>query len=155
MFSISSALPCSVVVGAEQHKYTFRPLILQSEYSAKTRAVSVFSVEEDNHLYDSSGRNTFQTRQPESGFHSCQFLAKASTLFCRRIVSIGLHYVDHVELQIGSSFDTGNTLQTPEATKVDEKELEERMQKILSLMGRLDQKIAPMLEADGQHFNPK
>jgi hypothetical protein len=46
----------------------------------------------------------------------------------------------------------GKTLQ---ATYVERKELVEEMHKLLSLMGRLDQKIAPMMEADGALFNQR
>lgn len=43
--------------------------------------------------------------------------------------------------------------QTLAATNMDDKELTESMQKLLIVMQRLDEKIAPMLEADGEHFN--
>ncbi len=46
----------------------------------------------------------------------------------------------------------GKTLQ---ATYVERKELVEEMHKLLSLLGRLDQKIAPMMEADGALFNQR
>ncbi|CAK9170139.1 unnamed protein product [Ilex paraguariensis] len=43
--------------------------------------------------------------------------------------------------------------QTIAATHLNDKELTESIQKLLIVMQRLDQKIAPMLEADGEHFN--
>ncbi|GFZ11542.1 HAD-superfamily hydrolase, subfamily IG, 5'-nucleotidase [Actinidia rufa] len=43
--------------------------------------------------------------------------------------------------------------QTLAATNMDDQELTESMQKLLIVMQRLDNKIAPMLEADGEHFN--
>jgi hypothetical protein len=46
----------------------------------------------------------------------------------------------------------GKTLQ---ATYVERKELVEEMHKLLNLLGRLDQKIAPMMEADGALFNQR
>ncbi|BBN07446.1 hypothetical protein MPTK1_4g03850 [Marchantia polymorpha subsp. ruderalis] len=49
----------------------------------------------------------------------------------------------------------GRAAQTPAANSMDGEVLAEYMQKLLVLMGRLDQKIAPMLEADGQFFNPR
>eukprot|EP01018_Ginkgo_biloba_P025931 Gb_02845 [translate_table: standard] len=49
----------------------------------------------------------------------------------------------------------GRPAQTQSATKMDERELTENMQKLLIIMQRLDQKIAPMLEADGEHFNKR
>lgn len=45
--------------------------------------------------------------------------------------------------------------QTLLVTDMDERELAENMQKMLLIMRRLDQKIAPMLEADGKHFNKR
>ncbi|KAI5077933.1 hypothetical protein GOP47_0007757 [Adiantum capillus-veneris] len=45
--------------------------------------------------------------------------------------------------------------QTPLVTSLDEKELAENMQKMLLIMRQLDRKIAPMLEADGEHFNKR
>ncbi|XP_072961085.1 uncharacterized protein [Typha angustifolia] len=45
--------------------------------------------------------------------------------------------------------------QTLAATNMDDQELTESMQKLLIVMQRLDQKIAPMLEADGEHFNKR
>ncbi|XP_077217749.1 uncharacterized protein LOC143852238 isoform X2 [Tasmannia lanceolata] len=47
----------------------------------------------------------------------------------------------------------GRPAQTLGATKMGDQELTECMQKLLIVMQRLDQKIAPMLEADGEHFN--
>lgn len=38
---------------------------------------------------------------------------------------------------------------------MDERELAENMQKLLVLMSRLDQRIAPMLDADGEYFNQR
>ena len=38
---------------------------------------------------------------------------------------------------------------------MDEQELTESMQKLLIVMQRLDEKIGPMLEADGEHFNKR
>ena len=38
---------------------------------------------------------------------------------------------------------------------MDERELAENMQKLLILMSRLDQRIAPMLDADGEYFNQR
>lgn len=38
---------------------------------------------------------------------------------------------------------------------MDDQELTERMQKLLIVMQRLDEKIAPMLEADGEHFSKR
>ncbi|XP_020538714.1 5'-nucleotidase domain-containing protein 4 isoform X2 [Jatropha curcas] len=43
--------------------------------------------------------------------------------------------------------------QTLAATNMDDQELAESMQKLLIVMQRLDEKIAPMLEADGELFN--
>ncbi|GFZ13823.1 HAD-superfamily hydrolase, subfamily IG, 5'-nucleotidase [Actinidia rufa] len=45
--------------------------------------------------------------------------------------------------------------QTLAATNMDDHELTESMQKLLIVMQRLDHKIAPMLEADGEHFNKR
>ena len=45
--------------------------------------------------------------------------------------------------------------QTLAATNMDDEELTESMQKLLIVMQRLDQKIAPMLEADGDLFNKR
>eukprot|EP00250_Pteridium_aquilinum_P031258 c43316_g1_i1 orf=188-2182(+) len=45
--------------------------------------------------------------------------------------------------------------QTPLITNMDERELADNMQNMLLIMRRLDQKIAPMLEADGKHFNKR
>ncbi|KAL3688341.1 hypothetical protein R1sor_014650 [Riccia sorocarpa] len=50
---------------------------------------------------------------------------------------------------------TGRAAQTPAADEMDGDSLADHMQKLLLLMGRLDQRIAPMLEADGQFFNPR
>lgn len=36
-----------------------------------------------------------------------------------------------------------------------DQELTESMQKLLIVMQRLDEKIAPMLEADGEHFSKR
>lgn len=38
---------------------------------------------------------------------------------------------------------------------MDDQDLTEIMQKLLIVMQRLDQKIAPMLEADGELFNKR
>lgn len=46
-------------------------------------------------------------------------------------------------------------LQTFAATKLDDHELTESMQKLLIIMQRLDDKIAPMLESDGELFNKR
>ncbi len=46
-------------------------------------------------------------------------------------------------------------MQTGAATGMEDRELAENMQKLLLLMSRLDQKIAPMLEADGEYFNQR
>ena len=46
-------------------------------------------------------------------------------------------------------------VQTLAATNMDDQELTESMQKLLIVMQRLDHKIAPMLEADGEHFNKR
>ncbi|KAF8392730.1 hypothetical protein HHK36_023079 [Tetracentron sinense] len=46
--------------------------------------------------------------------------------------------------------------QTPASINMDDNnELTENMQKLLTAMQRLDQKIAPMLEADGENFNKR
>ncbi|KAM7487976.1 hypothetical protein LguiB_025460 [Lonicera macranthoides] len=50
---------------------------------------------------------------------------------------------------------TGRPAQTLAATHMDDKELTESIQKLLIVMQRLDNKIAPMLEADGEHFNER
>nr|GEX15224.1 5'-nucleotidase domain-containing protein 4 isoform X1 [Tanacetum cinerariifolium] len=47
----------------------------------------------------------------------------------------------------------GRPAQTLAATHMDDKELTESVQKLLIVMQRLDEKIAPMLEEDGEHFN--
>lgn len=44
-------------------------------------------------------------------------------------------------------------LQTLAATHMEDKELTESIQKLLIVMQRLDEKIAPLLEIDGEHFN--
>lgn len=49
----------------------------------------------------------------------------------------------------------GRPGQTLAATHMDDKELTDSMQKMLLVMQRLDEKIAPMLEADGEHFNKR
>uniref|UniRef100_A0A1D1YCH6 Cytosolic purine 5'-nucleotidase n=1 Tax=Anthurium amnicola TaxID=1678845 RepID=A0A1D1YCH6_9ARAE len=49
----------------------------------------------------------------------------------------------------------GRPAQTLAATKMDDQELTETMQRLLIVMQRLDQKIAPMLEEDGKHFNSR
>lgn len=49
----------------------------------------------------------------------------------------------------------GRPAQTLAATNMDDQELTETMQKLLIVMQRLDQKIAPMLEADGELFNKR
>ncbi|CAK9215609.1 unnamed protein product [Sphagnum troendelagicum] len=49
----------------------------------------------------------------------------------------------------------GRQAQTGAATGMEDRELAENMQKLLVLMSRLDQKIAPMLEADGEYFNQR
>ncbi|KAH9766605.1 HAD-superfamily hydrolase subfamily IG 5'-nucleotidase [Citrus sinensis] len=45
--------------------------------------------------------------------------------------------------------------ETLAATNMDDQELTESMQKLLVVMQRLDQKIAPMLESDGELFNKR
>ncbi|XP_010547040.1 PREDICTED: 5'-nucleotidase domain-containing protein 4 [Tarenaya hassleriana] len=49
----------------------------------------------------------------------------------------------------------GRPAQTRAATKLDDKELTETMQKLLIVMQRLDEKIGPMLESDGELFNKR
>lgn len=49
----------------------------------------------------------------------------------------------------------GRPAQTLAATNMEDQELTETMQKLLIVMTRLDQKIAPMLEEDGEHFNKR
>lgn len=49
----------------------------------------------------------------------------------------------------------GRPAQTLAATNMDDEELTESMQKLLIVMQRLDQKIAPMLEADGELFSKR
>lgn len=48
---------------------------------------------------------------------------------------------------------TGRPAQTLAATHMEDKELTERIQRLLVVMQRLDAKIAPLLESDGEHFN--
>ncbi|KAH9624264.1 hypothetical protein KSS87_022827 [Heliosperma pusillum] len=45
--------------------------------------------------------------------------------------------------------------QTLAATKLDDQELTESLQKLLIVMQRLDEKIAPMLDSDGELFNKR
>lgn len=45
--------------------------------------------------------------------------------------------------------------QTLAATNMDDQDLTESMQKLLIVMQRLDEKIAPMLESDGALFNKR
>ncbi|KAF9592900.1 hypothetical protein IFM89_018616 [Coptis chinensis] len=49
----------------------------------------------------------------------------------------------------------GRPAQSLAATNMDDQELTESMQKLLIVMQRLDQKIGPMLEADGEDFNKR
>ncbi|XP_022723022.1 5'-nucleotidase domain-containing protein 4 isoform X2 [Durio zibethinus] len=49
----------------------------------------------------------------------------------------------------------GRPAQTLAATNMNDQELTESMQKLLIVMQRLDEKIAPMLEADGELFNKR
>ncbi|KAJ4821927.1 hypothetical protein Tsubulata_050464 [Turnera subulata] len=49
----------------------------------------------------------------------------------------------------------GRPAQTLAATSMDDLELTESMQKLLIVMQRLDEKIAPMLEEDGELFNKR
>ncbi|KAH8499789.1 hypothetical protein H0E87_015144, partial [Populus deltoides] len=51
--------------------------------------------------------------------------------------------------------NTGRPAQTLAATNMDDQELTESMQKLLIVMQRLDEKIAPMLEADGELFSER
>lgn len=46
-------------------------------------------------------------------------------------------------------------IQTLAATNMDDQELTESMQKLLMVMQGLDEKIAPMLESDGECFNKR
>ena len=46
-------------------------------------------------------------------------------------------------------------LKTLAATNMDDEDLTESMQKLLIVMQRLDEKIAPMLETDGELFNKR
>ncbi|KAJ7559103.1 hypothetical protein O6H91_04G070100 [Diphasiastrum complanatum] len=50
---------------------------------------------------------------------------------------------------------SGRAAQTKSATEMNGEELADSMQKLLVVMARLDQKIAPMLEADGNYFNQR
>ncbi|XP_021822030.1 5'-nucleotidase domain-containing protein 4-like [Prunus avium] len=60
------------------------------------------------------------------------------------------------QLRLASQRRTkGRPAQTLAATNLDDHELSESMQKLLIVMQRLDQKIAPMLEADGELFNKR
>ncbi|PKA62296.1 hypothetical protein AXF42_Ash016088 [Apostasia shenzhenica] len=60
------------------------------------------------------------------------------------------------QLRLASQRRTkGRPAQTLPATKMADHELMESMQKLLIIMQRLDQKIGPMLEADGEHFNKR
>ncbi|TQD72846.1 hypothetical protein C1H46_041612 [Malus baccata] len=60
------------------------------------------------------------------------------------------------QLRLASQRRTkGRPAQTLAATNLDDQELSESMQKLLIVMQRLDQKIAPMLEADGELFNKR
>lgn len=49
----------------------------------------------------------------------------------------------------------GRPAQTRAATNLDDKELTDSMQKLLIVMQRLDEKIGPMLESDGELFNKR
>ncbi|GER31471.1 cytosolic purine 5-nucleotidase [Striga asiatica] len=49
----------------------------------------------------------------------------------------------------------GRPAQTLAATHMDDKELSESIQKLLIVMQRLDQKIGPMMESDGELFNQR
>ncbi|TKY72957.1 Cytosolic purine 5'-nucleotidase [Spatholobus suberectus] len=49
----------------------------------------------------------------------------------------------------------GRPTQTVAATNMEDENLTESMQKLLIIMQRLDEKIAPMLEADGELFNKR
>nr|XP_043606991.1 5'-nucleotidase domain-containing protein 4 [Erigeron canadensis] len=51
--------------------------------------------------------------------------------------------------------NTGRPAQTLAATHMDDKELTESVQNLLIVMQRLDEKIAPMLEEDGEHFSKR
>ncbi|KAM1191495.1 hypothetical protein ACFX2I_011959 [Malus domestica] len=60
------------------------------------------------------------------------------------------------QLRLASQRQTkGRPAQTLAATNLEDQELSESMQKLLIVMQRLDQKIAPMLEADGELFNKR
>lgn len=47
------------------------------------------------------------------------------------------------------------SFQTLAASCMDDQELTESMQKLLIVMQRLDEKIGPMLESDGELFNKR
>eukprot|EP00252_Welwitschia_mirabilis_P007375 TRINITY_DN18655_c0_g2_i2.p1 TRINITY_DN18655_c0_g2~~TRINITY_DN18655_c0_g2_i2.p1 ORF type:complete len:657 (-),score=140.27 TRINITY_DN18655_c0_g2_i2:17-1987(-) len=49
----------------------------------------------------------------------------------------------------------GRASQTKTVTEMDDHDLTEHMQKLLFVMQKLDEKIAPMLEADGEYFNKR
>ncbi|KAH9311859.1 hypothetical protein KI387_026894, partial [Taxus chinensis] len=49
----------------------------------------------------------------------------------------------------------GRAAQIRSATEMNDRELTENMQKLLIVMEELDKRIAPMLEADGEHFNKR
>ncbi|KAK1407816.1 hypothetical protein QVD17_39443 [Tagetes erecta] len=49
----------------------------------------------------------------------------------------------------------GRPAQTMAATHMDDKELTDSVQKLLIVMQRLDEKIAPMLEEDGEYFSKR
>ncbi|KAL8244441.1 hypothetical protein R6Q59_010699 [Mikania micrantha] len=49
----------------------------------------------------------------------------------------------------------GRPAQTMAATHMDDKELTESVQRLLIVMQRLDEKIAPMLEEDGEYFSKR
>ncbi|KAM1745342.1 hypothetical protein ACFX11_012105 [Malus domestica] len=60
------------------------------------------------------------------------------------------------QLRLASQRQTkGRPAQTLAATNLEDQELSESTQKLLIVMQRLDQKIAPMLEADGELFNKR
>ena len=54
-----------------------------------------------------------------------------------------------------TSYRLFNFHQTIAATHMENKELAESIQKLLIVMQRLDQKIAPLLESDGELFNTR
>lgn len=88
-----------------------------------------------------------------------------NALICSRGHRIDLIDLIHQKEIVGDSFNQlrlclqrktkERPAQTLAATNLDIKELAERMQKLLIVMQRLDQKIAPMLEADGEQFNKR